>query len=122
MKNLNINFIKQTITAIIVIIILTYFLFTSKDLITKIIIIPFFTFSFSFFLKNIFLILGKKNIAKIMKRIYTIAFFVYYFGFLIYWDYITITNKDYMSFLFSLLTWFGGIYVAYKRHKKNYKR
>lgn len=122
MKNLNIKFIKQTITAIIVIIILTYFLFTSKDLITKIIIIPFLTFSLAFFLKNIFLILRKKNIAKIMEKIYVIAFFVYYFGFLIYWDYVAINNKDYMSFLFSLLTWFGGIYVAYKRHKKNYKR
>ena len=118
MKNSHINFIKQTITAIIVVIILTYFLFNSSNLTTKIIIIPFLTFSLAFFLKNIFLISGKRNIAKIMKKIYVISFFVYYFGFLIYWDYITITNKDYMSFLFSLLAWFGGIYIAYKRYLK----
>ena len=121
MKKINIKFIKQTITAIIVVIILTYFLLASKNLATKIIIIPFLIFSLAFFLKNIFLISGKRNIAKIMEKIYVIAFFLYYFGFLIYWDYVVITNKDYISLLFSLLAWFGGIYVAYKRHLK-YKR
>ena len=114
MKNL--RFTKQTITSILVFGILTYILFNTKDWMTKIVIIPFLIFSLGLFLKNIFLMLKKRNIAKIMEKIYVIEFFIYYFGFLFYWDYIAIANKDYMSVVFSLLAWFGGILVAYKRY------
>lgn len=112
----NLRFTKQTTTSLLVFGMLLYILFNTKDLITIIVTIPFLVFSLGFFLKNIFLMLEKRNIAKIMEKIYVVAFFVYYFGFLIYWDYIAITSKDYMSVLFSLLAWFGGIFVAYKRH------
>ena len=114
MKNL--RFTKQTIKSILVFGILAYTLLNTKDWMTKIVIIPFLVFSLGLFLKNIFLMLKKRNMAKIMEIIYVIAFFIYYFGFLIYWDYIAITNKDYMSLLFSLIAWFGGILVAYKRY------
>lgn len=112
----NIWFTKQTITSFLVAGILTYILLNTKDFITKIVIIPFLIFSLSLFLKYIFIIFEKRNIAKIMEKVYVIAFFIYYFGFLVYWDYITITSKNYLSFLFSLLAWFGGIFVAYKRY------
>lgn len=112
----NIRYTKQTITSLLVFGILAYILFNTKDLITIIVTIPFLIFSLGLFLKNIFLILEKRNMGKIMEKIYVIPFFVYYFGFLIYWDYVAITNKDYMSVLFSLLAWLGGIFVAYKRH------
>ena len=112
----NIKFTKQTFSSVIIFGILTYILFNTNDLITKIVVIPFLIFSLGLFLKNMFLILEKRNIAKIMEIIYVIAFFVYYFGFLIYWDYVAITNKDYMAFILSLLTWFGGLFVAYKRY------
>ena len=114
----NIKFSKQTLTSLFVFGLLTYILFNTKDLITIIVVIPFLIFSLGLFLKNIFLILGKKNNARIMEIIYVIAFFVYYFGFLIYWDYVAIGNKDYMSVVLSLLAWFGGMFVAYKRYKR----
>ena len=110
--------IKQTTTALIIFVLLIYILFNSKDLITKIVIIPFIAYSLGIFLKNICLILGKVKIAKLMEKIYVIAFFLYYFGFLVYWDYISITNKDYVSLVASFLAWFGGLFVAYKRYLK----
>lgn len=110
--------IKQTITTLIVFVLLTYILFNSSDLLTKVVIIPFIVFSLGLFFKNICLILGKVQIAKLMEKIYVIAFFIYYFGFLIYWDYISIINKDYVSLILSFLAWFGGLFVAYKRYLK----
>ena len=114
----NVRFAKQTITSLLVFGILTYILFNSKDLITIIVTIPFLIFSLGLFLKNIFLMLDKKSIARIMEIIYVIAFFIYYFGFLIYWDYVAIRNNDYMSVILSLLAWFGGLFVAYKRYSR----
>jgi len=110
--------IKQTITALIVFVLLTYILFNSSNLLTKVVIIPFIVFSLVLYFKNICLILGKVQIAKLMEKIYVIAFFIYYFGFLIYWDYISIINKDYVSLILSFLAWFGGLFVAYKRYLK----
>jgi len=114
MKNL--KFTKQTFTSIFVFGLLIYILFSSNDLVSKIVVIPFTVFSLGLFLKNIFLMLDKKNLAKIMEIIYVIAFLIYYFGFLIYWDYVSIVNKDYMSVALSLSAWFGGLFVAYKRY------
>ena len=115
MNGLNIRYIKQSITALIVFGLLTYILITTKDLLTRIVTIPFIIFSLSFFIEKVLLIFNKKLIAKKISKIYVIAFLVYWFGFIIYWDYISIVNKDYMLVLFSLPFWFGGIYVTYKR-------
>lgn len=113
---MNLRNIKQTITAAIASVLLGYIFITTKDLLTRIVVIPFLIFGISLFTKNICLMMNKKNIAKKFEIIYVIAFFTYYFGFLIYWDYVSITNKDYMSLLFSLLAWGGGIFVAYRRY------
>jgi len=114
----NINKIQQTFTSLFVFGLLTYIIFNTKDLITIIFVIPFIVFSLGLFLKNIFLMIGQKSIARIMEIIYVIAFFTYYFGFLCFWDYVSIVNKDYMSVFLSLLAWFGGLFVGYKRYKK----
>ena len=113
---MNLNNIKKTITAITVSILLSYVLITTKDLLTRIIVVPFLLFAISFFIRNICIMMNQKKVAKKFEMIYVIAFFTYYFGFLIYWDYVSITNKDYMSLLFSLLAWGGGIFVAYRRY------
>ena len=115
-----IGFIKQTITAVVVFLLLMYILFNSNDLMTRLIIIPFLIFSLGFFFKSIFLILKKEKVAIIMEMIYVFSFFVYYFGFLIWWDYINIINKNYVSVLFSLFAWVGGILILYKRIRKRY--
>jgi len=113
---MNLRNIKQTITAAIVLGLLSYILISTKDLLTIIVVIPFLIFAISLFTKNICLMMNQKKVAKKFEMIYVIAFFTYYFGFLIYWDYVSITNKDYMSLLFSLLAWGGGIFVAYRRY------
>jgi len=115
---MNLRNIKQTITAAIASVLLGYILIITKDLLTRIVVIPFLIFGISLFTKNICLMMNKKNIAKKFEMIYVIAFFTYYFGFLIYWDYVSITNKDYMSLLFSLLAWGGGCFVLYRRIKR----
>ena len=113
---MNIGFIKKTIMGLIVSIFLCYILITTKDLFTRIIVIPFLMFGISLFVKNTCLIFKKEKIAKVFSKINVISFFIYYFGFLIYWDYKAIVNKDYILVVFSLLAWAGGIFVAYKKY------
>ena len=113
---MNLEFIKKTIMAFVVSIFLGYILIKTKDLLTKIVVIPFLIFGISLFIKNICLIFNKNKIAKIFSKINVISFFIYYFGFLIYWDYVAITNKDYILVAFSLLVWTGGIFVLYRRY------
>ena len=59
--------IKQTFTAIFVFGLLICVLFNSNDLLTKIVIIPFIVFCLGLSLKNVCLILGKINMAKLME-------------------------------------------------------
>lgn len=113
---MNIGFVKKTIIALIVSIFLGYILITTNDLLTRIVIIPFLMFGISLFIKNICLMFKKNKIAKTFSKINVTSFFIYYFGFLVYWDYVAVTNKDYMLIIFSLLAWFGGIFVAYRRY------
>ncbi len=113
---MNIEFVRKTTISLMVSTFLCYILITTKDLSTRIIIIPFLIFGISFFIKNICLIFKKNKIAKIFSVINLISFFIYYFGFLIYWDYTAILNKDYILVVFSLLAWAGGIFVAYKKY------
>lgn len=115
---MSIGFIKKTITALFVSLLLSYILIKTNDTLTKIIVIPFLLFGISMFLKNICLMLNKNKLAKTFSKINVISFFVYYFGFLIYWDYISITNKDYVLALFSLIAWSGGIFIAYRKYRK----
>ena len=115
---MNLKNIKQTITSVIVSGLLCYILISTKDLLTIIVIIPFLIFSISLFTKNICLMMNKRKVAKKIEIIYVIAFFIYYFGFLIYWDYVSITNQDYTSLIFSSLAWGGGCFVLYRRIKR----
>ena len=110
---MNLGFIKKTIMAFAVSIFLGYIIIKTKDLLTRIVVIPFLIFGISLFIKNICLIFNKNKIAKIFSKINVISFFIYYFGFLIYWDYVAITNKDYILVAFSLLAWAGGIFALY---------
>jgi len=114
----NLNNIKKTITAIIVSVLLSYVLITTKDLLTRIIVIPFLLFAISFFIRNICIMFNKKKLAKIFAIINVIAFFIYFFGFLIYWDYTSIINKNYTALVFSLIPWIGGCYFLYRRIKR----
>ena len=115
---MNLRNIKQIITSLIISLLLSYILIITKDIFTRIIVIPFLIFSISIFIRNIFLILNKKRLVKIFSKIYVIAFLVYWFGFLMYWDYISIVNKNYLALLISLIFYLAGIFIIYRRFKK----
>lgn len=113
---MNIKFIKNTITALITSVVLCHVLIKTNDLLTRIIVIPFLIFGISLFMKNICLVFKKDRIARKFSIINAVSLFVYYFGFLVFWDYTAITNKDYKLIAVSLLLWVGGIFVAYKSY------
>ena len=113
----NIGYIKKSITSASIFGFLTYILITTKDWITRIVVIPFLVFSLFFCIEKILLIINKNKLAKKVSKVYVIAFSVYWFGFLICWDYISIVKKDLMSVLFSLPLWFGGGYIISRRFR-----
>lgn len=106
---------KQIITSIVVTVVLIYVLFNTNDSLTKVIVIPFLVFAIGLGLKNIFILLNKRALAAKVRKIYSAAFLVYLFGFLIYWDYISFTDGKYLQILFSIPVWIGGFYLVYKR-------
>lgn len=113
---------KRTITSIIVAVILLTVLFNTSDFLTKVIVLPFIFFAVGLGLKNILVIMKKETMAANVKKVYTVAFLIYWFGFLICWDYISCVNGKYMQILFSIPLWLGGIYFAYKRLFKKDKK
>ena len=118
MKNIDLRYIKKSISSAIISGMLAYFLFKTNDLLSKIVISLFLLFGASFYVRNILLVFKKNKLAEKISKIYVIAFFIYWYGFLIYWDYVSILNKDIMSVLFSLIMWLAGGYFIYKRFFK----
>lgn len=106
---------KQVITSSIVTILLLKVLFTSSNMISKIVVFPFLVFAIALAAKNILLMLNKKELAARVSKVYVIAFLVYCFGFLVYWDYASWLNGNSMAIIFSIPCWIAGIYMLYKR-------
>lgn len=115
---INVRYIKKSISSAIISGILIYLLFNSADLLSKIIISLFLIFGISFCATNVLLVFRKNKLAEKVSKVYVIAFLIYWYGFLIYWDYVSILNKDFMSVLFSLIMWLVGGYFIYKRFFK----
>lgn len=115
---MKIRYIQQMITCIVVSGILISVFINSSNVISKIISIPFLLFSVSLFLKNLFLMLNKKRIALKCSKLFVISFSIYYFGFLLYWNYVSIMNRDYISVVFAILIGIGGGYIISRRFKK----
>ena len=118
MDKINVRYVKKTICSAFISGLLAYFLFKTNNLLSKILISLFLVFGISFCITNVLLVFRKNKLAEKVSKIYVIAFFIYWYGFLIYWDYASISNKDYMSVLFSLIMWFAGVYFIYKRFFK----
>ena len=106
---------KQIVTSIVVAGILLTVLLGTDDLLTRLIVLPFLVFAVSLGLKNVLILLKKEKSAAKFSKVYVVAFLIYWFGFLICWDYISFTNGTYMQVLFSIPFWLGGVYFAYKR-------
>lgn len=112
---MNLRNIKQTITALITSIFLSYVLITTKDLLTRIIVIPFLLFGISYFIKNVCIMLNKNKLAKIFSKINVIAFLIYLFGFTTFWCYTSLKNGAYLQTIFSIPFWIAGIFIIRKR-------
>lgn len=112
------NPIKKLFSSVAITGFLSYILFTTDDKLTRIVVIPFLTFSLAYFLQHVFLVLKKPKLAAVMGKVYVIAFAIYWFGFLVVWDFISIMRKEYLSVLFSLILWVGGGWIIYRRLKR----
>lgn len=119
---MDVKYFRNIIVTLIPTIYLTHIMIVTKDFITRIIVLFFLIFGISLFLKNIYFMLRKDKLARIFDKINVIIFFIYYFGFLIYWDYLAITNREYILIIFSLLAWTCGIFIAYRKYLKLFKR
>ena len=81
----------------------------------KLILLPFLVCSIALLLKNIFLLINKDKYSKLFNKIYAIGFLMFWFGFLIFWCYTSVINKQYSMLLFSIPFWIAGIYFFRKR-------
>lgn len=106
---------KQIITSIIAAGVLLKVLVNTNDHWTKIIVLPFLVFAVGLGIKNALVIMGKKTLAAKIGKVYAGAFLIYWFGFLIYWDYVSFIDGKYMQILASVPFWLGGAYFTYKR-------
>ena len=114
---------KQTVTSIIVAVMLFIVLLNTNDFLTKIIVLPFLFFAVGLGVKNILVMMKKEAAADKVSKVYVVAFLIYWFAFLIYWDYVSFVDGKYVQILFSVPLWIGGLYFAYKRLlKKNKKK
>lgn len=121
---MNLRNIKQTIMALITLLFLSYILITTKDLFTRIIVIPFLLFGISFFIKNVCILLNKNKLAKMFSKLNVIAFLIYLFGFTTFWCFISFKNGAYLQTIFSIPFWILGIFIIkrrflYKKAKTN---
>ena len=90
-------------------------LFNTDDLMTRIVVIPFLVFAVALGMKNVLIIMNQKALASKVSKVYVVAFLIYWFGFLVYWDYSSFMDGNYMKILYSVPFWLGGIYFTYKR-------
>ena len=99
---------KQLITSIVVAGILLKVLFQTNDLLTKIVVSLFLIFAVGLGLTNVLAMMNKDEV-------YVIAFLIYWFGFLMIWNYISFKNREYMQIVVSVPMWLAGFYFAHKR-------
>jgi len=111
-------YVIELMGIISIIIIILWSMIKSSDMVTRIILILFLIASlatlgklYSLYFKNI-------NWTIFFHKLYTIGFLIFWFGFLIVADYISINNKQYNMIIFSIPFWIVGIYFAYKNFIK----
>ena len=100
--------IRQIIVSLMVFLLLSWAFFKNQ-LLARVAIIPFLVCSMAIFWENIFYLLQKDKIANIFKFIFRISFFVYFFGFLIFAIYYSLTNKSYSLLIIIGIFLFWGI-------------
>ena len=124
-KILKIVSIIVNIIKVITIILLNFILFkvfiNTKDVTTKIILIPFIICCISVLFSILASILNKDIIVKLMKKIYVIGFLMFWIGFLIFFTYsIMKQENDYSMILFTIPFWLFAIYIIHKEFIKKW--
>ena len=112
MKNKSV-YTRKLISSVFITILLIYFMIKTSS--PKIIFIPFLICAISMIGKSISLIMEKKKYVNIFDKSFTVGFLLFWFGFLIFADYIAIKDKQWQLVAFSLVFWIVGIYFAKKR-------
>ena len=112
----NIYFSRLIYIIFVTLILISIFIKTPNN---KIILIPFLICSISLLGKNLFLILNKEKNSKLFHKIFIFSFFIFFFGFIFYWCYLSIINKTYSSLIFAIPFILIGIYFVKKKLFKN---
>lgn len=108
MKNL---FIYKIIRTIAILIFLIVVMLRTTEIISRVLILPFLFCSILYILKNICLLNENKKYANIFNKLFIIIFLTFWFGFLVYWCFLVIKNKNYLTLLFTIPLWIVGIYI-----------
>ena len=108
---------RMYITRLVYSILTTGFLiyFFSKTINGRIIFIPFLICGFSQVIKNILMVLNKKDYAKIFDKVFVLGFLLFWFGFLIYWCFTSVRDKNYTLLLPTIPFWIVSIYIIKKK-------
>lgn len=111
----NIRNAKQTATAAIIIGTLSFALFKTQDLMSRLIILPFLLFAISLFIQNVCMMFNKIRLAELFSKIKVLSFLIYMFGFITVWCFVSLKNGDYLQALFTLPFWIVGIFLIKKK-------
>lgn len=112
-----INFIRIFMIAVICFVLLYIFIFIN-GVIAKIFMLPFLLCACCLFWQTIASIKGNEKMVKILGKLYTIIFLMYWFGIIFVGIYASFTNDEPFITLFLLPFIAAGIYVGYKSFKK----
>lgn len=89
-------------------------LFFKGNVTTRIIMLPFLVCVIAIVGRSVCYMIDKLQYDGIFKKIYIVSFLVYWFGFLIYFDYVSLQEKHYGMLFFSIPFWIAGISIVCK--------
>lgn len=123
LKNIqiNVNSIRNILIGMAMAFFCIWLAASTKDDMTRIIVIPFVIAGIGLFIKGLIDLLFKNKITKfnnLGKNIFKIGFLVFWCGFLVFFDYLAIKSNQLEIVIFSLIFWFVGIYVVFRRKKE----
>lgn len=112
MENKNI-YVRKLVSAVFITMFLIFLMM--KTLNFKIIFLPFILCAISEIGKSVFVIIEKNKWVNIFDKLFVIGFLLFWFGFLIFVDYIALNEEQWLLLIFSLIFWIAGIYLGKKR-------
>jgi hypothetical protein len=90
----------------------------AADTITRIAIIPFTIAGIGVLINGLSPLLFKSKIKNLGMKIYLFGFSLFWFGFLIVFDYLSITQGNIQLALFSIIFWVVGLFMIINQFKR----